>query len=135
MSHFTLKEMIHSERAEKDRIDNIPDFDGVAGLLALRDKVLDPVRIKLGKPIRITNAYRSPKLNEAVGGVPTSQHVATATYAAVDCDQGSKQANLYLFNTIRSGLPFDQLILENGGEWVHVSYRTDGRNRQQVLGV
>jgi zinc D-Ala-D-Ala carboxypeptidase len=134
-SYFTLREMIHSDTAVANDIHNIPDFDAVAGLLALRDRVLDPVRIKLEKPMHLSCAYRCPALNELVGGVPTSQHVATALYAAADIDQGSIEANKYLFDTIRSGFVFDQLISECGGKWIHVSYRTDGRNRQQVMGV
>ena len=38
-------------------------------------EVLQPIRDKYGKAITVTSGYRSPKLNAAVGGVKTSQHV------------------------------------------------------------
>ncbi|MEL6678479.1 MAG: D-Ala-D-Ala carboxypeptidase family metallohydrolase [Pseudomonadota bacterium] len=37
-------------------------------------RVLDALREKLGKPVAITNAYRSPAYNAAVGGAEHSQH-------------------------------------------------------------
>lgn len=37
--------------------------------------VLDELRRRLGRPVRITNAYRSPAYNRAVGGVKYSQHM------------------------------------------------------------
>ncbi|MEL6599326.1 MAG: D-Ala-D-Ala carboxypeptidase family metallohydrolase [Pseudomonadota bacterium] len=37
-------------------------------------RVLDALRKKLDKPVAITNAYRSPAYNEAVGGAEHSQH-------------------------------------------------------------
>lgn len=38
-------------------------------------EVADKARHKLGKPLRIASAYRSPKYNKAVGGAPRSHHV------------------------------------------------------------
>jgi uncharacterized protein YcbK (DUF882 family) len=37
--------------------------------------VLEPLRITLQKPVIITSGYRSKKLNEAIGGSSTSQHM------------------------------------------------------------
>jgi len=38
-------------------------------------EVADKARHKLGKPLKIASAYRSPKYNKAVGGAPKSHHV------------------------------------------------------------
>lgn len=38
-------------------------------------KTLQEVRTRLGKPIRITSAYRSPAYNKRIGGVSNSTHV------------------------------------------------------------
>ena len=40
----------------------------------LCEKVFQPLRAFIGKPITISSGYRSPKLNKAVGGSSTSQH-------------------------------------------------------------
>ena len=53
---------------------------------------------------------------------------------AADITGGSKAENKKLFDLVKSlKLPFDQLIWENGGVWVHVS--CGPRNRRQVLSI
>lgn len=94
------------------------------------DNVLDPLREWYGKPIVVNSGYRCPALNKAVGGATTSQHMSGQ---AADIDTGDRQQNKLLFEYIRKNLPFDQLIDESNFAWVHVSYRADGRNRNQVL--
>lgn len=37
--------------------------------------VLEPLRVKLARPVVITSGYRSPALNRAIGGSPTSHHM------------------------------------------------------------
>ena len=94
------------------------------------DSVLDPLREWYGKPIVVNSGYRCLALNKAVGGATTSQHMSGQ---AADIDTGDRQRNKLLFEHIRKNLPFDQLIDESNFAWVHVSYRADGRNRNQVL--
>lgn len=38
-------------------------------------QMLDELRFRYGKPIRITSGYRTKEHNEAVGGVPDSSHL------------------------------------------------------------
>ena len=93
--------------------------------------VLDPLREAYGKPINVNSGYRCPKLNKAVGGSSTSRHVLGR---AADNTGGSKVENKKLFDLVKSlKLPFDQLIWEKGGVWVHVS--CSPRNRRQVLSI
>ena len=59
------------------------------------------------------------------------EHVLGRT---ADITGGSKAENKKLFDLVRSlKLPFDQLIWEKGGVWVHVS--CSPRNRRQVLSI
>lgn len=131
MKHFTIKELTSSSTAKSKGIDNTPTREVVGNLTALVDKVLDPLREAYGKPIKVNSGYRCPNLNKAVGGSATSQHVLGQ---AADITGGSKAENKKLFDLVRSlKLPFDQLIWENGGVWVHVS--CGPRNRRQVLSI
>lgn len=129
MKYFTIDELCKSSTAAQRGIDNTPGAAERRNLTALVEHVLDPLRERWGAPITVTSGYRSPKLNAAVGGAKTSQHLLGQ---AADLSAGSKAKNKDLFNLLRaSGLPFDQLIDEKGYQWVHVSYGP--RNRREVL--
>lgn len=129
MKYFTLNELTRSDTATKNKIDNTPTDDAVKNLTALVDNVLDPLREMYGKPIYISSGYRCPELNKAVGGVSGSQH---KTGQAADINQRSREENARIFKLIEENFDFDQLLWENGGRWIHVSYRADGKNRRQV---
>lgn len=126
MKYFTLEELTHSDKAVRLRIDNQAPGEAKERLVSLVDNVLDPLREIFGKPITVTSGYRSKALNIAVGGAATSQHMRGEAADIVSDD------NRRLFDIIRTRLPFDQLIWEKGGRWVHVSYRKE-RQRKQVL--
>ena len=129
MKYFTIKELSHSDTAVARGIDNYPTAEAIHNLTKLVENVLDPLREKYSKPIRVSSGYRSAILNRSVNGATSSQH---RLGEAADITVGSKEENRKLFEIIRLELPFDQLIDEKDFSWVHVSFR-EGRNRKQVL--
>ena len=132
MEYFTMGEFIRSDTAAKLGIDNRCKMEHVPNIKALVANVLDPLRKAYGKPIRITSGFRCPKLNKAVGGSPTSQHVSGMA-ADIVGTPNTVAENTRLFYLIQSlELPFDQLIDEKGMRWVHVSFCLK-KNRHQVL--
>ena len=74
-SHFELNELIVSELAARRGIANDPTPEVIDNLRRLCQSVLEPLRVKLGRPVVITSGYRCAALNSAVGGSPTSHHV------------------------------------------------------------
>ena len=136
--NFTLAELTYSATASKKGIKNQPSEEHYKNIVTLCEKVLQPLRDKLGKPIVINSCYRCPELNTAVGGAKTSQH---CNGQAADIEiMGLSNYDLACY--IREHMDFDQLILEyadnlkndkNSG-WVHVSYKTSG-NRHQCLTI
>ena len=132
--HFSLYEMIRSETAARQGIDNTPPENLVPKLRDICVQVLEPVRQHFGVPIRPNSGYRSPALNEAVGGSKKSQH---GKGEAVDFEVPGV-SNYDLAAWIRDQLIYDQLILEcytpgiPGSGWVHVSYRA-GANRNRSM--
>lgn len=132
MKYFTIAELCRSNTADRLGINNRCRQEHVTALTALVDNVLDPLREWYGKPITVSSGYRCPELNAAVKGSKTSQHMAGE---AADIDTGDRQQNKLLFEYIKKNMPFDQLIWEHGGDWVHISYRADGKNRNQVLSL
>lgn len=123
-NYFADKEFIASSKAKELGIDNTPDAATWERLHALRDKILNPARYHLGRAIYITSGYRCPQLNAAVGGAADSQHVKGE---AVDITTRSLAKNRDLFRILVQLGNFDQLIWENGGDWIHVSYRPFAR--------
>ena len=129
MKHFTIKELCKSDTATRRGIKNEPTEEVVRNLTALVDNVLDPLREWYGKPIYVNSGYRCPLLNKAVGGVANSQHLSGE---AADIDVNDTKENRKLFAWIEENCEFDQLLWENGGAWIHVSYKRSGNNRQMV---
>lgn len=132
--NFTLEELLASKTAKDRKIKNVPGTQEVCALCALVINILQPLREAMGEPIKIGSGYRSPALNKAVGGVASSQHMKGE---AVDlCIDGDKVRGKRWFDWIKAHCEFDQLIWEHnakGSYWVHVSFRTDGKNRKQVI--
>ena len=128
MKHFTIKELTRTKHTE---LSNVPGSAEVANLENLVEKVLDPLREMYGKPIRVNSGYRSIKVNDAVGGAATSQHLKGE---AADITAGSPAENRRLFEMLANGgYIFDQLIDEKRYTWIHVSLKRNGVNRRQIL--
>ncbi len=132
--HFTLSEMLASQAATRLKIAEqfSPDENVIANLKALCTNILEPLRDDIGFSLHISSGYRCPRLNKAIGGSKTSQHMVGEA-ADIQCHGTT---NEQLFDRIQKlKLPFDQLIWEYGTKkepaWVHVSYSS--RNRRQVL--
>ena len=131
-NNFTLEELCASTKAKELQIINqVTDAVHLQALKVLAKEVLQPIRDLHGAPVTVTSGYRQPALNKALGGSPTSQHPKGE---AADITVGNPADNKALFEQIaRSDIPYDQLICEFGGKWLHVSHRLHGLQRRQVL--
>lgn len=131
MKYFTINELTKSSTADQKNIDNTPNKEYKNNLIALVDNILDPLREAYGKPIIVTSAYRSQKLNQAVGGSKTSQHLFGQA-ADIRSVEDTKEENKKIFDLIKElNLPYDQLINEYDYNWIHVSFSP--RHRKQIL--
>ena len=133
--NFTLKEFIVSDTASRKGIDNTPSFAVRDAIKSLVDSVLQPLRDAWGKPLAINSGYRCKELNEAVGGVSTSQHMKGE--AADICPFGRNgQGDIKVVTelarlAIKLDLPFDQMIIYP--TFVHFSHKMKGKQRRQIL--
>lgn len=131
--YFSISELTKSSTAQRLHIDNTPTQEVKDNLNKLIDNILDPLREIYKQPIIVNSGYRCSKLNKAVGGAATSQHLIGQA-ADIRTVSNTKESNKQLFELIRkSKLPFDQLINEYDFNWVHVSYGP--RNRRQILNI
>ena len=126
--HFTLEELTHTDHRE---FDNTPNDAERANLerLAL---FLEQVKATLGgKPIMVNSAFRSKKVNDAVGSKDTSQH---RIGCAADIRVPGMTPDEVVKAVIASGLEFDQIIREFD-RWTHISVPNtpETKARKQAL--
>lgn len=129
--HFTLDELTASEVAERNGWDNAPSDAELANLRRLAD-FLEQIKALLGgKPIMINSAYRSKRVNDAVGSRDTSQH---RIGCAADIRVPGMTPDQVVKAIVASSLPFDQVIREFD-RWTHVSIPNtpDTAARRQAL--
>ncbi len=148
--YYLYKDVIYSEIAQSNSIDNIPGSDlGDYDLLANKIKLnlhrlfkycINPITTAFGRDnVALTSVYRNKEVNKLLGGVENSQHIFG--YAA-DIVLTNNEPSSKLFNWCRFNLPeYHQLIWEypERGEisiipagtmklqfskfsWVHISY-------------
>ena len=131
--NFHLREFTKSITATRNDISNEPTNNHILNLKSLCVNVLQPLRDKIGKPIRISSGYRSPALNKFIGGSSRSQHCQGR---AVDIEImiNGVECNEELWNILYNSslIDYDQLINEFDLSWIHISYHDNG-NRNEAL--
>lgn len=137
--NFRLSEVTRSNKAISLGIDNSVPESLMDNLQWFVSMVLQPIRSKVGLPIKVTSWYRCPALNEAVGGAVTSAHLSAMaidfTFAGKTAQQSFDLA-LVALKDLR--IQFDQLIIEKntktGANWVHLGVKETG-NRNQTIKI
>lgn len=117
--HFKLSELCATTHKDLSKT-NLEEAKKIMGRMYQLAGFAERVREIIGKPIIINSGYRCVKLNNAVGGSLTSQHL----YAeAIDIRVPGKTSSEVFRILAASDLKYDQLILEKSGnaQWVHVS--------------
>ena len=125
--NFTMSELIYSDTAVKNNINNMPDINSLDCMLDLIVYCLQPIRDKLGLPMVITSGYRNSEVNKLVNGAENSQHMKGQ---AVDFTVSGYTPTQLVARIQLSGIEFDQLINEYDS-WVHISY-VKGNNKGDV---
>jgi zinc D-Ala-D-Ala carboxypeptidase len=133
-ANFTLAEMTKSDTALRFDMENTPNDEQMANLVALCENVLQPMRDHFGKGVKVNSGFRHPDVNAKVGGSKTSDHCKGM---AADVEIPGV-ANADLAQWIVDTCDFRQTILEfytpgiPDSGWVHVSYNPSD-NKKQVL--
>ena len=142
--HFGLAELCKT----KTGIENVPNEAQVENLKRVC-RWLEQLRLRYNQmrnekgemrnevreyPIIINSGFRSPEVNKAVGGVPTSNHL---TGCAVDIrcigmEQALRYAAILLDISDMSREDFDELLIEQRRNviWIHFAVRPSGNRRR-----
>jgi len=133
-ANFTLEELVKSETALRNDMDNTPGEAEIANLKTLCEKVLQPVRDHFQTGVKVNSGFRHPEVNAKVGGSKTSDHCKGQ---AADIEiPGIANADLAVW--IMDNLNYTQLILEfytpgvPDSGWVHVSYDPANLKKQNL---
>ena len=123
--HFNYEELTSSATAKRLGLCNAPDAKSLDNLKRLCEDVLEPLRIKWGKPIIVNSGYRSPSVNKAVGGAKNSDH-KYGSASDIRTVSNSREDNQKLFNlAVRMAkdgeIECRQIIDEYGYQWLHIS--------------
>ena len=134
--HFSLAELTKTNTG----IENVPNEAQVENLKRVcrwLERLRKRWNDKYGDgddPIIINSGFRSPEVNKAVGGVPTSNHL---TGCAVDIrcigmEQALRYASILLDISDMSREDFDELLIEQKRSvvWIHFAVRPSGNRRR-----
>ena len=134
--HMTLAELTKTNTG----IENVPNEAQVENLRRVcrwLERLRKRWNDKYGDgddPIIINSGFRSPEVNKAVGGVPSSNHL---TGCAVDIrcigmEQALRYAAILLDISDESGEDFDELLIEQKRSviWIHFAVRPSGNRRR-----
>lgn len=130
---FSLKEFLRSDVAERAGWVDVPTFSVVYNLSELCRRILDPVAEKFDHPVVVTSGWRSPRLNNAVGGVINSQHI---TGNAADIRPYINKEITKLWSIIQEMIDNeeiepDQVIYYRRRGFIHISW--DAEPRKQII--
>ncbi len=141
--HYTLGEV--TKTSVKTADGNIPSHVAIENLRNLCENWLEDLRYSnnvlygdMDMPIIITSGYRSPEVNKAVGGAPTSNHL---TGCAVDIrcvgfEQALRYANILMDIADGTKRDYDELFIERskqGRYWIHFAVRPKDNRRKTAF--
>ena len=139
--HMTLAELTKTNTG----IENVPNEAQVENLRRVcrwlerlrrrwNDLYADDGGVGMEEPLIVNSGYRSPAVNKAVGGMPTSNHL---TGCAVDIrcigmEQALRYAAILLDISDMSREDFDELLIEQKRSviWIHFAVRPSGNRRR-----
>lgn len=131
--NFRLKVFTNSATALRLGIKNIPGVKEIENIERLCSTILQPVRERFGKPIKITSGFRCPRLNKAVGGSKSSQHLYGEA-ADIVCGNNFELWNLIKSMIEEKTITVGQLINEKNLNWIHVSLPFE-RHVNQIFAI
>lgn len=110
---------------------NTPSAEQLLLIQRFGREYFDSLRIAVGSPLYVSSLFRSPEVNDRVGGARHSEHLIRDGVVACDIDQDGrgKVGNRALFFIIKERGKYRKLIWEFGTPkspaWVHVSWSPD----------
>jgi hypothetical protein len=126
--HFSLAELTVTDHRT---LDNTPNESELANLQRLAEFLENVKTVLGGKPIMVNSAFRSKKVNDAVGSKDTSQH---RIGCAADIRVPGMTPDEVVQAIKASDLQYDQLIREFDA-WTHVSIPNKEEHESRLMSL
>lgn len=134
--NFSLEEFCRSNVALTLGIENNPPTELIPNIQRTAEG-LERIRDLIGnEPILLLSGYRSPILNQKVGGSKNSQHMQGEAADIIAPRFGNVHSLAWIIFINAKAIGIDQVIKEKnskGAEWVHVSYSLNPRHMALTL--
>lgn len=133
--YFQLGEFTHTDR-EEYLLDNIKGAEQYLDNIQAVANELEKLREFIFRPVFITSGYRCSGLNEAIGGVNTSDHLTGSAADFIVKDFSDCVGIKFIFDWCANNLNYRQLILERPEgkrPWIHLSRAIQGRPRSRYI--
>ena len=126
--HFSAAEMTTTASG----IANKPSVEAWINMTRLCCDVLEPLRATVGA-LRVNSGYRSPAVNQAIGGAKQSAHTFGRAADIVPIKNGTALDLVLALEN--SSIAFDKAILEYRGRspWLHIHVRNVKRQPRRVF--
>lgn len=135
--HFPFADLIHSDKAVQNHIDNTPPdylMGNAIRLVNLAEQFRALLSDHAGKetPYLVHSGYRSVIVNKLVGGSgakPGEKPSAHMTFRAMDGHPAGLDLEDAFDLMRRSPLPYDKILIERSGtaRWIHFQVAEEGR--------
>ena len=121
ISNFSFNELTKTDTSIK----NVPNDMNVLSNICRLASFLQTIRNELHLPIIVNSAYRSPEVNEKVGGVSSSYHVKglAADIKCSDMDKLLAVLHSHLMDIDQLGIYYNK----NTQLWFHVGLPEEGK--------
>jgi zinc D-Ala-D-Ala carboxypeptidase len=138
--YFTLQDVIYSRTADQNNLMGVQrqiSATHIKNAKKLGREVLSPAFDFLGEKPTITSWYRSPEVNNIVGGASESKHLQARAADVVYTKNGARRNDL-LARAFLQRSDFDRMLLEKGTKqnprWIHIETSAPGiRPRKKIL--
>ena len=118
-NHFSWAELTTTSTG----LDNTPDIQARIRLILLARQILEPLREEFG-PIFVSSAYRSPAVNDAVGGAANSYHLKGSGFDGYANTATHEEMAEWLF--AQTHLPLAEVVIEDHTGHLHISRDAGG---------
>ena len=125
--NFTISELVYSDTAIRQNINNMPDLKSLDNLLNLIFFILQPLRNKFGALV-VTSGYRCPQVNKLVNGAENSNHLIGCAADIIPKQATFKQ----LYDYVIANLDYDECFIEQskGKKWLHIAFRKNNNRKK-----